>query len=86
MIKLGGHVFPKTGENAKIQNCWPCFSERNGLSGSICPPNTFPPLTNPMRSVRPARPFEKRAILIAEAGYWENMLDFAPGGTKKESG
>ena len=81
MIKLGGHVFPKTGENAKDPELLARLAKEMGYQAAYAPEYLTIDKPDEIRAARKA--FEKEGILIAEAGYWENMLDLRPEERKK---
>ena len=81
MIKLGGHVFPSAEENAKDPELLAHLAKQMGYQAAYAPDYLTIDKPDEIRIARKA--FEKEGILIAEAGYWENMLDLRPDERRK---
>ena len=72
--------FPALKKTRRIRSCWP-FSQTNGYQAAYAPDYLTIDKPDEIRIARKA--FEKEGILIAEAGYWENMLDLRPDERRK---
>ena len=81
MIKLGGHVFPSAEQNAKDPELLAHLAKQMGYQAAYAPDYLTIDKPDEIRIARKA--FEKEGILIAEAGYWENMLDLRPDERRK---
>ena len=81
MIKLGGHVFPSAEQNAKDPELLAHLAKHMGYQAAYAPDYLTIDKPDEIRIARKA--FEKEGILIAEAGYWENMLDLRPDERRK---
>lgn len=81
MLKIGGHVFPAAGQNAKDPELLARLAKEMGYTAAYAPDYLTIDKPDEIRAAR--RAFEKEGIVIAEAGYWENMLDLRPEERKK---
>lgn len=81
MIKLGGHVFPALNKTRRIRSLLAHLAKQMGYQAAYAPDYLTIDKPDEIRIARKA--FEKEGILIAEAGYWENMLDLRPDERRK---
>ncbi|MDO4272187.1 MAG: sugar phosphate isomerase/epimerase [Eubacteriales bacterium] len=73
MIKIGGHVFPEKEEDAKDPEKLARLAKNMGYTAAYAP--AYLTIDQPDEVRRARKAFEKEGILLAEVGYWQNMLD-----------
>lgn len=81
MLKVGGHVFPENEADARDPEKLAYLAEKMGYTAAYAPEYLTIDKPDEVRAARKA--FEKKGIVIAEVGYWENMLDTRPEYRKK---
>lgn len=73
MIKIGGHVFPKREQDARDPEVLARLAKKMGYTAVYAPDYLTIDEPDEIRKAREA--FEKEGLVIAEVGYWQNMLD-----------
>lgn len=73
MIKVGGHVFPQNSKEATDPEVLARLAKKMGYTAVYAPDYLTIDKTDEIKKAREA--FEKEGLVIAEVGYWQNMLD-----------
>lgn len=81
MIKIGGQVFPGNEQDARDPEKLARLAKEMGYTAAYAPSYLSVDHLDEVRAAREA--FAREGIVIAEVGYWENMLDLDPAARKK---
>lgn len=81
MLKVGGHVFPQNDKDARDPEKLARLARTMGYTAVYAPEYLTIDKPDEIRLAKNA--FEKEGLVIAEVGYWQNMLDTRPEYRKK---
>lgn len=84
MLKIGGHVFPAKEDDARDPQKLAYLAKKMGYTAAYAPDYLTIDKPDEIRAAKKA--FEKEGIVIAEVGYWQNMLDTRPEEREKNRG
>ena len=73
MLKVGGHVFPKNEKDARDPEKLARLASEMGYSAVYAP--EYLTIDKPEEIREAKKAFQKENLVIAEVGYWENMLE-----------
>ena len=76
MLRVGGHVFPRTAQDASDPEVLARLAKAMGYTAVYAPEYLSIDRPDEIRHARHV--FERERLIVAEVGYWENPLDTRP--------